>query len=109
MEQGDETHAGRAIGLLELARDHLRTGRVTMVLVGGAPGSGKTTLAEGLGRRGDWAVVRSDVVRKELAGVDPYVSAPAAINEGIYTHAMTRRTYDELLSRCGWRSGGANR
>ncbi len=69
------------------------------MLVGGAPGTGKTTIADGLGRRGDWAVVRSDVVRKELAGLDPGAPMPAPIGEGLYTHEMTRRTYDEMLRR----------
>jgi aminoglycoside phosphotransferase family enzyme/predicted kinase len=97
--QGDESARPTATALLELARAHLRSGRIALVLVGGAPGTGKSTLAEGLGRRNGWAVLRSDVVRKELAGIDPRTSAPAGVGEGLYTHAVTRRTYDELLSR----------
>jgi predicted kinase len=70
-----------------------------MVLVGGAPGTGKTTLADGLGRRTGWCVLRSDVVRKELADLDPLVPAPASLGQGLYSPKMTRRTYEELLSR----------
>ncbi len=80
-----------------------------MVLVGGAPGTGKTTLADGLGRRTGWCVLRSDVVRKELADLDPRVPAPASFGEGLYSPAMTRRTYEELLSRPESRSAWASR
>ena len=97
--QGDESARGTAIALLELARAHLRAARVRVVLVGGAPGTGKSTVAEGLGRRRDWAVVRSDVVRKELAGLDPRTPMPAPVGEGLYSRAMTGRTYDEMLRR----------
>ena len=99
VEQGDEGSRGTAGELLDLALEHLRRGRVAMVLVGGAPGTGKTTTAEALGARHEWAVLRSDVVRKELAGLDPRAPAPDAIGAGLYSPAATRRTYDELLSR----------
>jgi aminoglycoside phosphotransferase family enzyme/predicted kinase len=99
VEQGDERARQTAEQLLDLALDHLRRGRVAMVLVGGAPGTGKTTIAEALGIRGEWAVVRSDVVRKELAGLDPRMPAPARIGEDLYSPEMTRRTYEQLLTR----------
>ena len=72
---------------------------MALVLVGGAPGTGKSTVARGLAASGGWVVLRSDVVRKELAGLDPYEHAPAALGEGLYTPAATSRTYEELLRR----------
>ena len=42
-------------------------------------------------------MLRSDVVRKALAGLGPLDPAPAAVGEGLYSPEMTRRTYDELL------------
>jgi uncharacterized protein len=97
--QGDVDAPARALELLDLARDHLRRGRVALVLVGGAPGTGKSTVAHGLAESRGWIVLRSDVVRKELVGLDPYEHAPAALGEGLYTPRATTRTYEELLRR----------
>jgi uncharacterized protein len=98
-EQGDPEAAGEAAQLLGLCVDHLRAGSVRLVLVGGLPGTGKTTLAEGLSRELGWIVLHSDEVRKELAGLPHDESAQAPYGEGIYTPEMTERTYSELLAR----------
>jgi aminoglycoside phosphotransferase family enzyme/predicted kinase len=99
VEQGDDRARDTANQLLDLALTHLRGGRVALVLVGGAPGTGKTTVADALGARCEWAVERSDVVRKELAGLDPRASAPAEVGQGLYSPETTSRTYEELLTR----------
>jgi SpoVK/Ycf46/Vps4 family AAA+-type ATPase len=39
-----------------------------LVLVGGVPGTGKSTLARAMAERAGFRVIRSDIVRKELAG-----------------------------------------
>lgn len=85
--------------LMELARRHLREGRVRLVVVGGAPGTGKTTVARALGVELGWDVLRSDEVRKGLAGLGPGERASADFGHGIYTEEWSRRTYDELLRR----------
>jgi uncharacterized protein len=73
--------------------------RPCLLLVGGLPGSGKSTLARGLSQQADFTVIRSDVVRKELAGLPPEVPARAASDEGIYAPEWTTRTYAECLRR----------
>ncbi len=85
--------------LLGLAHAHLERGQVPIVLVGGLPGTGKSTLAAGLADRLDWAVVRSDEVRKSLADMSPAEPADAPVGQGIYTPAMTDSTYRELVRR----------
>jgi uncharacterized protein len=97
--QGDPPAAARAQALAELALSRLRRGRVRLILVGGLPGSGKSTLAAGLAEAEGWMVLRSDVIRKELAGIPATQPAPARPGEGIYTPAMTDAVYDELIHR----------
>lgn len=79
--------------------DVLRAGAVTLVLTGGLPGTGKTSLAGALADQLGWTVLSSDRTRKELAGITPEESAAAPYREGIYDSPSTERTYAELLDR----------
>ncbi|MEZ5238744.1 MAG: AAA family ATPase [Microthrixaceae bacterium] len=99
LEQGDLDKAGTARSMHALALDRLRLATPVLVIVGGAPGTGKSTLARGLSEEAGLCYVGSDVVRKELAGISPHSSARAAVGEGIYEPGMTERTYAELLRR----------
>jgi aminoglycoside phosphotransferase family enzyme/predicted kinase len=92
---------------LQSARGHLllalrelspRAQRPAVVLVGGLPGTGKSVLSRELSARG-FSWVRSDVVRKELAGLAPTESGTAAFGTGIYTREWSDRTYAECLAR----------
>jgi predicted kinase len=74
---------------------------VALVLVGGQPGTGKTTLADAVADKLGWAVLSSDRIRKELAGIPPEADGRAAFGTGIYTPSWTARTYAELLRRAG--------
>lgn len=63
--------------------------RPALLLVGGLPGTGKSTLAAGLAKIAGFEVLRSDVIRKEIAK-----------GEGdIYTSEWTKQTYNEMLVR----------
>ncbi|QWZ09654.1 AAA family ATPase [Nocardioides panacis] len=97
-DQGVETSAEIA-AYLGVAQRHLAAGAVTLVLVGGPPGSGKTTIGSHVADRLGMVLVGSDRVRKELAGLDPTLPAGAGFGSGLYTDAHTRRTYAELLRR----------
>ncbi|MFO7589938.1 MAG: AAA family ATPase [Acidimicrobiia bacterium] len=97
--QGDDASRSEATQLLDLARTHLRRAQVRIVLVGGAPGTGKSTLAAGIAETVGWTVLRSDEVRKDLAGIGHTAAAGADLGEGIYDPASTDATYRELLDR----------
>ena len=99
--QGHEASAGEARRLLDLALRHLETARVRLILVGGLPGTGKSTLAAGLGDAVEATVLRSDEIRKELAGLEPTAPAGAPFGEGIYTPTTTAQTYTTMLDRAG--------
>ncbi|WP_240196968.1 AAA family ATPase [Nonomuraea lactucae] len=73
--------AGReARRLAELALRHLEAGAVTLILVGGPPGSGKSTLGSTLANRLGYTLLHGDQISRELAGLDasaPYQRGPA--------------------------------
>lgn len=97
--QGDGDAAVDARQLLDLARSHLDAGRVRLILVGGSPGTGKSTLAHEIGDATGALVIRSDVVRKELAGIPSHLSAAAPFGEGLYSARSREAVYTELLDR----------
>ena len=84
-----------------IARRHLEQAAVRLVLVGGLPGTGKSTVAERLAGELGAMVLSSDRVRKELAGLRPEEPAGGDYQAGLYTPAMTERVYAELLARTG--------
>jgi aminoglycoside phosphotransferase family enzyme/predicted kinase len=81
---------------LDLAHRFLQPQPCRLVAIGGLSGSGKSTLAAGLapelGLRPGARVLRSDVIRKLLLGVDPEERLPATA----YTRQTSARVYDAL-------------
>src|SRR6478736_4800296 len=65
--QGDSNGWDRACRHLELALRRLRAGAVQFIVIGGGPGTGKTTLARGLAEHIEAQVISTDGVRRELA------------------------------------------
>jgi len=99
--QGAEGAADQARRLAEITERHLTAGATRLILVGGLPGTGKSTLAGALADRLGLSLISSDPTRKELAGRAATEPAPAAYGSGIYSPEWTDRTYDELLRRAG--------
>jgi len=82
-----------------LALTFLKPARPSLVAIGGKSGTGKSVLARNLaaliGTPPGAVILRSDVIRKELVGVDPLVQLPAMT----YTPEVTQRIYDRLNDR----------
>ena len=66
-----------------------------MIVICGAPASGKSELARALAAVSELAHLSSDVARKRLAGIEPTDRAPAAV----YDASWNARTYLELGRR----------
>jgi aminoglycoside phosphotransferase family enzyme len=82
-----------AARLVDLAERFRWRARHPLVLaICGITASGKTTLAEAIGKASGLPVISSDTVRKRLAGIAP--TARAAPEH--YNDAFSRRTYREL-------------
>lgn len=97
-EQEGMQGGGEARSFLDLCLGRLRQSRVRLILVGGEPGTGKSTLARHLGERAGLAVLRSDEIRKELAGVEATTSLGDRAATW-YAPEATMATYAELLRR----------
>lgn len=85
--------AGALLALASLLGWRVRLGPGAIVC--GVAASGKSTLVAAVAGLAGATVLSSDVVRKQLLGIDPAERAPASA----YTLDMNRRTYAELGRR----------
>ena len=81
---------------LEWAESQIRRVRPRLVVMVGLSGSGKTWLARRIAGRLDALVVRSDIERKRLAGLQPMDASASAPDAGIYSREFNSRTYQRL-------------
>jgi aminoglycoside phosphotransferase family enzyme/predicted kinase len=95
---GEARFARHTRRLVELAYARVRAAQPRLVLVGGLPGTGKSTLAEILQRLTGWPILSSDLTRKRMAGLLPYADASAEFGTGIYDPGHTAATYEVMLS-----------
>jgi aminoglycoside phosphotransferase family enzyme/predicted kinase len=97
--QGDRTAAAGARRHLELALKHLRAGTVRLILVGGGPGTGKTTLARGLAERLGAHVISTDDVRREIRAAGDIDGVTGVYNAGLYSADKVAAVYTTVLRR----------
>ena len=69
----------------------------TLFITCGTMGAGKTTLSRALALAVRGTHLRSDIVRKELFGLDPHQHHPERFGEGLYDSVRSRQTYEHLL------------
>ena len=96
------------LAYLRLADQLTRPPKAGLLITHGLSGSGKTTFSQGLIERLGAICLRSDVERKRLAGLDAFARTGSGVEEGIYAHDFSRRTYGHLaylaerLVHAGW-------
>lgn len=84
---------------IDIALAHLRAGSVRLIMVGGGPGTGKTTLAHGLAEQIDAQVISTDDVRAQMAARGEISGEPGILGEGLYTPANIDAVYQAVLAQ----------
>lgn len=96
--QGVAEAAEEAARLMRITLDHLRRAQPRLVLVGGLPGTGKTTVAGAVADRLAAVVLRTDQIRRELPG-NADLRADAGYGKGLYQRDRVHDTYQVMLDR----------
>ena len=91
LHPGSRQGADDARAHLDIARRHLRSGAVRLILVGGGPGTGKTTLARSLAERIGAEVVSTDDVRADMVRRGELTGSPGTLDGGLYSTGQRRR------------------
>jgi aminoglycoside phosphotransferase family enzyme/predicted kinase len=93
-----DEHANRAARYFRLALQYTVTCSERLVLIlMGRIATGKTSVARELGQELGWPVISSDEIRKTLAGIPLTQRTPQERRDEVYSHQMTKRTYQKLL------------
>ena len=95
--QGVAEAAEEAADYHRLAVEHLLVGQPRLVLVGGGAGVGKSTVSAGLSDALGLTWLRSDEVRKNLAGMPFGEHAYEQPDQGIYSPEFSDRVAQEML------------
>ena len=93
-----QEHEKQAARYFRLALQYAVSGSERLVLIlMGRIGTGKTSVSCQLGRDLGWPVFSSDEIRKTLAGIPLSERTPQERRDEVYSHQMTKRTYQQLL------------
>ena len=84
-----------ATAYYNLAHAYTQSSEGKIYMMAGLSGSGKTTTARSLAIATNAIHLRSDAIRKHLAGLDDLMTRGT---DELYSPAMTQRTYGELLN-----------
>ncbi len=99
VEQGHPEVAANAERHLRIAGEHLQAAIPRLVLVGGGPGTGKTTVSRGLAESVGAVVISTDDVRRELVATGVLEGQPGSVDAGLYAPDKVAAVYREVLNR----------
>lgn len=99
LSQGKPEAAGDAARHLAIAVEHLEAGRVRLALVGGNPGTGKSTVARALAERTGAQVISTDDVRRELRESGSITGESGVLDQGLYHPGNVAAVYEAALRR----------
>jgi hypothetical protein len=95
--QGHTNAAADASRHFDIALEHLHACSVRLAVVGGGPGTGKTTLAHALAERVGAAVISTDEVRRAMQNSGVIAGEAGVLDAGLYSDANVAAVYDEVL------------
>ena len=76
-----------------------RLNRPALLITCGLMGTGKSTIARALSEALGWPRLSSDALRKELASLSPREHRYEKFQQGLYSPAFSRKTYEALFER----------
>jgi uncharacterized protein len=97
--QGHQDARAHARRHIHIALTRLRAATVRLILIGGGPGTGKTTLSKGLSERIDAQMISTDDTRRRLQEAGCLSGVAGELDEGLYSPENVSRVYDDLLQR----------
>lgn len=97
--QGHQDAEEDACRHIAIALEHLRASTVRLIVIGGGPGTGKTTLSRALAQEIGAQVISTDDVRRELQQTGAITGRAGELDAGLYGPENVSLVYDEMLRR----------
>ncbi len=98
VQSAEPESAERCLQHLEWTRRWLARPAGKLLLTCGLSGSGKSYLAERLLGELPAVRLRSDVARKQLAGLEPLAASGSGVDSGLYDRQQTEATFEHLAA-----------
>jgi predicted kinase len=97
--QGKPESKADAAKHLDIALQHLENGAIRLALIGGNPGTGKSTLARALAESSGAQVISTDDVRRELQASGAISGGTGVLDAGLYAPGNVAIVYEVVLRR----------
>ena len=97
LAQGRSESEADAVSHLAIALQHVESSAIRLAIVGGNPGTGKSTLAHALAEKVGALVISTDDVRRELRETGVVGGDPGTLDAGLYSPDNVRAVYEATL------------